>query len=150
VVAYSSFDKPPPPRANLAFVTSGLNAVSGAAAQNLQVLCVSPAALTGAGDELTPYFMTSTFPGVLGEDSPPAPRATTPWVTYPGLYTGTCESSRASNWLQVNVRKQAGDTRPVITQTLGDAWGLHLSDFNIDLGNLVTLVHNEAAGYSQR
>jgi hypothetical protein len=85
VVGYSSFEKPPPPAANLAFVTSGLNAVSGATAQNLQVLCVSPAALTGAGDELTPYFMTSTFPGVLGEDSSPAPKATTPWVTYPGL-----------------------------------------------------------------
>jgi pimeloyl-ACP methyl ester carboxylesterase len=149
VVAYSSFDKPPPPGANLAFVTSGLNAVSGAAAQNLQVLCVSPAALTGAGDELTPYFLTSTFPGVLGKESPPAPKATTPWVTYPGLYTGTCESSGAANWLQVNVRTQAGDTRSVITQTLGDAWGLHLYDFNIDLGNLVTLVHNEAAGYSR-
>jgi len=49
----------------------------------------------------------------------------------------------------VNVLNQAGDTRPVITQTLGDAWGLHLYDFNIDLGNLVTLVHDEAAVYSR-
>ena len=135
VVAYSSFDKPPPPGANLAFVTNGLNAVSGSAAQSLQVLCVSPAALTGAGDELTPDFMTSTFPGVLGQ-GPPAPTASTPWVTYPGLYTGTCESSGGANWLQVNVRRQAGDTRPVITQTLGDAWGLHLYDFNIDLARI--------------
>jgi hypothetical protein len=149
VVAYSSFDKPPPPGANLAFVTSGLNSVSPAAAQRLQVLCVSPAALTGAGDELTPYFMTSTFPGVLGQGLP-APTATTPWVTYPDLYTGTCESSGGANWLEVNILKHAGDTRPVITQTLGDAWGLHLDDFNIDLGNLVTLVHNEAAVYSRR
>ena len=29
------------------------------------------------------------------------------------------------------------------------AWGLHLDDFNIDLGNLVTLVHDEAAVYSR-
>jgi hypothetical protein len=149
VLAYSSFDKTPPPGANLAFVTSGLNAVSGAAAQSLQVLCVSPAALTGAGDELAPYFTTSTFPGVLGEDSHPAPDATTPWVSYPGLYTGICEHSGGANWLQVDIHKQAGDTRPVITQTLGDAWGLHLDDFNIDLGNLVTLVHDETAVYSR-
>ena len=49
----------------------------------------------------------------------------------------------------MNSFKQAGDTRPVITQTLGDAWGLHLDDFNIDLGNLLTLVHDEAAVYSR-
>jgi hypothetical protein len=47
----------------------------------------------------------------------------------------------------VNRLKQADNSRPVVTQTLGDAWGLHLYDYNIDLGSLVTLVHEEAAVY---
>ena len=65
VLAYSSFDKPPPPGANLAFLTNGLNAVSGSAAQGLQVLCVSPAALTGAGDEPRRSAATCSYGQVL-------------------------------------------------------------------------------------
>jgi len=40
-----------------------------------------------------------------------------------------------------------GDTRGVVTQTLGPTWGLHLVDVNISLGNLVSLVGDEGRPY---
>ena len=72
----------------------------GSSAAN-RSLCTNPAALgrTGAAP-LTPYFVSRPAP--TGE----------PWVTYPGLYTGTCESKGGATWLQIDARP--GDSRPVV------------------------------------
>ena len=42
----------------------------------------------------------------------------------------------------------AGDQRPVVSQTLGPTWGLHLADISIALGNLVDLVRQQTAAFS--
>jgi hypothetical protein len=83
---------------------------------------------------LTPYFVSSA--ATTGQ----------PWVTYPGLYTATCETSGGATWLQVDAR--AGDTRPVATPTLGPTWGLHIDDVNLALGNLVNDVRAEETTYA--
>jgi hypothetical protein len=49
----------------------------------------------------------------------------------------------------VNVIPHAGDTRPVVTQSLGPTWGLHLDDVNLSLGNLTSLVKSQAKAYTQ-
>ena len=59
---------------------------------------------------------------------------------------GTCESAGGATWLQITAR--AGDTRPVVTPTLGPTWGLHLDDVNLALGNLVNDVAAEETAYS--
>ncbi len=59
-------------------------------------------------------------------------------MTYPRLYRAQCESRGGATWLQVDDIARPGDNRPVVQQTLGPAWGLHLVDINIALGNLVS------------
>jgi hypothetical protein len=147
VVAYSSFIEPPPPDG--VFGRVGVGPSSGRQVTgDLEVLCVNPASLSGGTGPLEPYFLTTRLPGVFGADLIGSPSAPTPWLAYPGLYTAHCESSDGTNWLQVDATSMAGDQRWVVSQTLGPTWGLHLVDVNIALGNLVDLVRQQAAAYS--
>jgi hypothetical protein len=134
VVAYSSFDKPPPPDSVFARVGHGVDPLYGQEPDaKLQVLCVNPAAPGGGSADLQPYFAYGT-PAV-------------PWITYPGLYRAQCMDEGGASWLQVTTVAGPGDTRPVVKQSIGPAWGLHLVDVNIALGNLVALVGSESAAY---
>jgi hypothetical protein len=83
---------------------------------------------------LAPFFVSSTK--TTGQ----------PWVTYPGLYTGSCESQNGATWLQIDAA--AGDTRPVVSPVLGPTWGLHLDDVNLALGNLVDDVAAQESAYA--
>lgn len=146
VIAYSSFLSPPP--ANSLFGRAGTGPRSGGGpATGLQVLCVNPASPSGGSGSLLPYFTTSRFPGTIGAVSGPVPSAPTPWVAYPDRYTASCETANGATWLQITPAANPSDTRPVVSQTLGPTWGLHLVDVNIALGNLVGLARGEAAAY---
>ena len=136
VIAYSSFSSPPPADSLFGRPGQGVSLQSGQTARSgQQVLCTNPASLGGTdAAPLTPYFVSSA--SATGE----------PWVTYPGLYTGTCESAGGATWLQVDARP--GDSRPVVTPTLGPTWGLHLNDVNLAVGNLVQDVAAQEATYS--
>ena len=144
VVAYSSFNGEPAPNSMFGRVDSGPKA-NELANENLQVLCVNPASLSGGTGALLPYFGTAPFPGLLGVVLLPPPSVPTPWVATPGLYTAHCESSGSATWLQVDTTNIAGDQRAVVNQALGLAWGLHLYDVSLALGNLVDLVRQQAA-----
>jgi len=147
VVAYSSFDREP--AVDSVFGRVGVGPTANQQANgNLQVLCVNPASPSGGTGALQPYFATAPFPGILGALLLKLPPIPTPWVAYPGLYTAHCESSGGATWLQVDTMNAAGDQRPVVSQTLGPTWGLHLSDVNLALGNLVDLVRQQAAAFS--
>jgi hypothetical protein len=50
--------------------------------------------------------------------------------------------------LQVDRIQTPGDARPSVTQTLGPTWGLHLDDVNLAIGNLVSLVRDQAASFT--
>ncbi len=138
VIAYSSFDEPPPADSVFGRVGLGLNAKLGAAGANLDVLCVNPASPAGGRGSLLPYLPRTG-----------AAEADTPWVSRQGQYTAECESGDGANWLQVDSNNPAGDQRQTFTAVLGPTWGLHLVDVNIALGNLVDLVRGEAAAYAQ-
>jgi hypothetical protein len=110
-----------------------------------------PASLPVAGP-LSPYFPTTSFTGA----TVPARNAgaggiklTTPWVTFPGLYEAQCKSQGGATWLQVDSTAKPKDTRPVVKETLGPTWGLHLVDVNIALGNLVNDLQQQTDNYSQ-
>jgi hypothetical protein len=136
VIAYSSFSAAPPAGSLFGRPGQGVSLQSAQrATSGQQVVCTNPSVLGATGAEpLTPYFVSSA--SATGD----------PWVTYPGLYTGTCESSGGATWLQID--SPAGDSRPVVTQALGPEWGLHLDDVNLALGDLVTDVRVEETAYS--
>jgi hypothetical protein len=150
VVAYSSFNEPPPPDASFGRVGIGPRSFEQQPNANLRVLCVNPASPSGGTGALDPYFSTTPLPGALGAVvGVGLPSAPTPWLAYPGLYTARCESSGGADWLQVDTTNIAGDERWVVSQVLGPAWGLHLVDVNIALGNLVELVRQQTAAFSE-
>lgn len=150
VVAYSSFDQSPPSDSLFGRPGQGVSFLSGVpAGKNQQVLCVNPAALRGGSGVLQPFFPTSSVAAAIG-GAKDAPNLPTPWVTEPLLYSARCESQGGATWLQVNDIARRGDHRPIVQQTLGPTWGLHLVDVNIALGNLVAMVHSQAIAYRNR
>ncbi|HEX3948069.1 MAG TPA: DUF3089 domain-containing protein, partial [Acidimicrobiales bacterium] len=146
VVAYSSFDQVPPAGSLFGRPGAGVSILSGqTATAGLQVLCVDPAAPAGGTGALDPYFPSADAASGLGTQATGAPSVKTPWVTYPDLYTGRCEHRTGASWLEVTAAHPAG--RPVVTESLGPTWGLHLVDVNIALGNLVEMVRSQSAAY---
>ena len=104
------------------------------------MVCVNPVNFSSAKAPLLPYFLsvTSSVPGV---------KVTTPWVSYPGLYTAQCQSVGGATSLQVIPTGIPGDPRPKVSASLGPVWGYHLVDVNLALGNLVRDVAREEAAY---
>ncbi|MGO8863485.1 MAG: DUF3089 domain-containing protein [Acidimicrobiales bacterium] len=141
VIAYSTFGAPPPGSALFGRPGQGVSLQSGqTASSGQQVACVNPADFSSGPAPLTPYFLsaTSAVPGV---------NVTTPWVTYPGLYTAQCKSRGGATWLQVSSTSVKGDPRPTVSASLGPDWGYHLDDVNLALGNLVMDVARQEAAF---
>jgi Protein of unknown function (DUF3089) len=134
-IAYSTFGSQPPADSLFGHPGSGVSLMSlQLTSAGQQVACVNPAAIGGGTAGLSPYF--------------PQP-GSVPWITYPNLYTSSCQSANGATWLQVNTVKVPGDTRPVITASLGPTWGYHADDINLTLGNLVTDVSALEAAHRQ-
>jgi hypothetical protein len=83
-----------------------------------------------------------------------APVIKTPFVSVPGLLTGTCVSDDKGTYLAVTVNANPKDPRT--DEIAGDVvtngqvqpnWGLHLIDANVAMGNLVNLVGQQAKAY---
>ena len=127
VIAYSSFPSTPP--ADSLFGRSGQGVSlqsSQTARQGLRVVCVDPAALSGGSATLSPVF-----PSLLRA-------ASTPWVSYPGLYTARCEQSDGASWLNVTKATGPADHRPTVTEDGGPAYGYHVWDLGLAQDNLVS------------
>jgi Protein of unknown function (DUF3089) len=149
VVAYSSFDQPPPPNSVFGRVGGDMSARKGGGG-GLKVLCVNPVAPRGGTGTLEPYHRTAPIPGPIGAIQGPLPSAPTPWVRYPGRYTAKCESKNGATWLQLSdIAEPSDQPGPFqVSPILGPTWGLHIEDVNIALGDLVDLVRSQAAAYS--
>jgi DUF3089 family protein len=131
VIAYSTFGSLPPPTALFSRPGQGVSLQSGQSdSTGEQVACVNPVNYSSGTGMLLPYFLSvvSVVKGI---------KIGTPWVSYPDLYTATCQSSGGATWLQINAAVVAGDPRPKVTASLGPNWGYHLNDVNLALGNLV-------------
>ena len=101
--------------------------------------CVNPASARRRHGGSRPYFLTAT-------SKAPPPAVSTPWVTYPDLYSASCQTADGASWLQVSTLTVAG--RPLVTEPLGPTWGYHLDDVNLALGNLVDDVRAQEAAFS--
>jgi pimeloyl-ACP methyl ester carboxylesterase len=134
VVSYASYDVPPPPDSRFGRVAGGDT--------TREVLCVNPARPAGGEASLDPYFPTDRLGTTVD--------VTTPWVELPRLYSGECTQAAGTTWLQVNaVPTTPTDTRPRALVTNGPAWGLHRSDVNLALGDLVALVRSQSRAFTK-
>ena len=70
---------------------------------SLKIMCVNPAAPAGGTALLDPYIPSLVLAFLHGGS---APTVQTPWVAFPGEYTGRCETSGNATWLQVHPRRR--------------------------------------------
>ena len=147
-IAFSSYSSQPPANSVFGRPGQGTSLQSQETAKaGQQVACVNPAALGGGTGDLDPYLLTASQIGL----KEPVP---TPWVTYPGLYSATCEQGGGATWLQVTSLARTSHTRPVVTEDIlpgaadtGPAWGYHGYEYNLTLGNLLHDVAGEEAAW---
>jgi Protein of unknown function (DUF3089) len=152
VIGFSAFNDPVPPDARFGRVGGPFS--GGADPARFDVLCTNPASLRGGVGSLDPIIPTAPFaPGtaigigttLIGFPQP-SPPASTPWYEARGAYTGRCSSADDADVLQISPVDGAPRLNPVPDAT----WGLHLTDANIALGNLVELAGEQIEAYSQR
>jgi hypothetical protein len=147
-IAFSSFAAQPPANSLFGRPGQGTSLQSQETAKaGQQVACVNPAALGGGTGDLNPYLLTTSQ---LGLKEP----VHTPWVTYPGLYSATCEQGGGATWLQVDSLAGTSHIRPVVTDDVlpglvdtGPAWGYHGYEYNLTLGSLLHDVAGEEAAW---
>src|SRR5271170_1981654 len=155
-IAFSSFPSQPPPDSVFGRPGQGTSLQSGQTAKaGQQVACVNPAALAGGTRDLDPYLLTATqttrFPIDSGRLTEPV---STPWVTYPDLYSASCNKGDGATWLQVTSLAGASRTRPVVNDDTegqlggtGPAWGYHGYEYWLTLGNLFQDIAGEEAAW---
>jgi len=150
-IAFSSYSSEPPANSVFGRPGQGTSLQSQETAKaGQQVACVNPAALGGGTGDLDPYLLTASQL-TLKEKVP------TPWVTYPGLYSATCEQGGGATWLQLTSLAGTSRTRPVVTEAslpgavdTGPAWGYHGYEFNLALGSLLDDVAGQEAAWDSR
>jgi len=153
VISYASFRSTiPPPAASLFGRVAGEGMVSA---------CTNPAALGGGSAAVHAYLNATGSPFLLAS-APQQPWAAgktidTPWVSAPGLLTAQCVNNEHGSYLEITVHGDANDPRA--DDIVGDvmagnqpnaAWGLHLQDVNLTLGNLLDIVAQQSKAYASK
>jgi hypothetical protein len=151
VIAYASFRDTIPPPANSLF---------GKAPGNAQIAaCANPANLAPGGKgDLHAYL--GNGPAISGAAAPKTvwvsgkPNPTTPFISVPGLLSAQCVEKNGFSYLEVHTNAVASDPRTdaiegdvVQEGKINEAWGLHLIDANLAMGNLVDIVGAETKAW---
>ncbi len=147
-IAYSSFYEEPPSDSRFGRAEQGPGVVIAAlppAGTPVEVACVNPAGLLGQST-LDSYFPTASSPAETALHWWPEVNEPTEWVTFPGLYSAQCMNTGGAQWINITVH-QGSVARPTVQESLGLTWGLHLSDVNLFVGDLVRVVGKESAAY---
>ena len=123
----------------------------GADPKDYRVACTNPAALGGGSGRLETLARSEPFPGTLGIGitimyGGPQPTASTPWLTPQDHYRGKCEYANGATSLMLS----SIDGAKVLNPSPNAAWGLHLLDANVGLGNLVDIVRAQGKQYLKR
>jgi hypothetical protein len=158
-IAFSSYPSPPPLDSVFGRPGQGTSLQSGQTAKaGQQVACVNPAALAGGTGNLDPYLLTASQTVQVPVDSTRLTEpVSTPWVTYPGLYSASCDQGGGATWLQVTSLAGTSRTRPVVNDDkmgglggTGPAWGYHGYEYWLTLGNLLRDIAGQEAGWQSR
>jgi hypothetical protein len=152
VIGFSSFRAETPPAPGTLFEK---------APEGAHPVCANPAALQGGPGALDAYFSTSgaliAFPEPkvpFAWTDPPHP-IDTPFVKVPGLLSANCVDTGQVVYLAVSRQaspggSRAGDIKGDLIDPSGKtlpAWGLHLIDVNLTMGNLLSVVGDETRAY---
>jgi hypothetical protein len=144
VIGYDAFTTPPP--SDSIFGRQSPPTLGGYA---VETLCTNPASLSGGSGSLISLYRTqlptedvdgSTTEGVFGSHPP---TSSTPWIEFDDQYAARCVQGNGASVLMVTARHHT----PALTAAPNAAWGLHLDDPNIALGNLVAIVQSQADAY---
>jgi hypothetical protein len=143
MIAFSTYDEAPPEDGIFARAERG----------DAEPVCTNPANLgsrEAAGVE--PIFPGVRFaPGtaignaidLMGVEQP---LTDTPWAKVEDAYRARCVKSGGFDYLELTPIDGAPDFKPSPTPQ----WGLHLTDGNIALGDLIRVVRAQAAAYARR
>ena len=149
VIAFSTFNQQPPEDALFGRTDGPFAAVpDGKDPNDYKVACTNPAALGGGSGPVETLARSEPFPGTLGIGitimyGGPAPTADTPWITPQDHYTAKCKYADGASSLQISPI----DGAKTLTPSPTPAWGLHLLDANVALGNLVDIVGKQGKKY---
>ena len=122
--------------------------------------CVSPAAPSGGTAEAHSYFPANSKASILsslgtstggsswlGDGS--TTKITTPFVSVPGLVSVGCTEKDGFHFEEATVHPDpAGPRADDIPGDITPEWGLHLVDVNLVMGDIVTLVAEQAKAYA--
>lgn len=151
IIAFASYRStlPPPP-----------GALFGRAPEGQRAICTNPATFDDRPGELHAYL--SATGRTITTQQPQAAWVTgagveTPWVSVPGLLSARCTANAHATYLEITVHGVPDDPR--VDDIAGDlgppgrpaaAWGLHLIDVNLALGNLLDVVARQARAWAAR
>jgi hypothetical protein len=152
VISYVSFRSTQPPTADGRF-----GHVPG---ENMQAACTNPTALVGGSGELHAY-LGSKGVGFTGDSEArpqpwlkAGPPITTPFVSVPGMLSGECVTRDGLTYFSVTVAGEPSGARVgditgdvVVNGQVRPAWGLHLIDVNLAMGNLVDIVGEQSKAF---
>lgn len=152
VIAFASYrDRIPPPD----------NGMFGRASGGKVAACTNPAALGGGKAELDARLSTtgeiSTSFGSYKPWVESGKKVDSPFVSLPGMIFGECVQRGDFSYLEISVEGDPNDPR--LDDIVGDlwagdeintAWGLHLIDMSLVMGNLVDVVEQQAQAYGRK
>jgi Protein of unknown function (DUF3089) len=148
VVAYVSFRATnPPPRGSRFGLTSR---------PGMTVACTNPARLRRETTPLDSYWYAG--PSVTTTQNPipwsSAGDPPTRFLRTEGLVSAACVNREGIGYLSVTVNPDPSDVRTdripgdvIVAGAVQPAWGLHLADMNLALGDLIALVEAQARSY---
>ena len=145
VVGYNAYTQIP--RSDAIFGKPATPEFHGLAVEDV---CTNPASLAGGTGQLISLYRTqlatedvagSSSEGIL-QSNPPT--SSTPWIEYDGGYNATCVLTNSG--YHVLIVRRVGRV-PTLTATPDPAWGLHVDDPNLAIGNLVELIRSESSVY---
>lgn len=135
-VSYATYLDTEPPPADSRY--------GGSPGPGLVAACNNPAGLSGGRVPLTPYFQNDAafFEGRNFD---------TPYVTSPDWLQGECVRRNGFSYFELTVDTDPADALPDdVGGRLTPAWGLHLIDSNITMGDVVDLAEDQANAYLGR
>lgn len=151
VISFSSYPTASPPEEGAIFGRVGGGPTPEEGAPTDRALCVDPVALAG-GNGLADSIVPVTGPLIGGGDLSAAGDFGTRYIVLPEILAASCETRGDYTFFSA-APASASDPRTVaveglLTERLTDAWGLHLQDAQLAMGDLLEVAARQAEAFT--
>jgi hypothetical protein len=151
VISFSSYPTASPPEDGAIFGRVGSGPTPEQGAPTDRALCVDPVALAG-GNGLADSIVPVTGPLIGGGDLSAAGDFATRYIVLPEILEASCET-RGDYAFFSAAPASASDPRTVameglLDERLDDAWGLHLQDAQLAMGDLLEVAARQAEAFT--